>query len=70
MTGYEICVSRRRVGSRPPVHIFRTAQDSITSYEDAEDVARELRGVYPKLRFDISITYWEHVGREIGNWEV
>ena len=69
MSGYVINVSKRRIGTRPPRHVFRTAEDSITSFEDAEEVAQELRQVYPKLRYDISITYWEHTGREIQNWE-
>jgi hypothetical protein len=53
---YVINVARKRQGTVHPRHIFRTAEDSITSWEDAEEIANTLLNVYPEIYFEISIT--------------
>jgi len=51
-----INVARKRLGSMPPRHIFRTAPDSIYTKEDAIRIAKQLSAVYPSPGYEITIS--------------
>jgi hypothetical protein len=65
---YSINVARKRKGHVPPKHIFRTAEDSVQFLQDAKDICRALRTVYPAKDFEITLTRESIVGQEM-DWE-
>ena len=63
-----INVARKRVGNRPPEHIFRTARDSIYEKSKACAVARSLAKAFPPEEFEITVSA-EAVYSEYLDWE-
>jgi len=44
---YIINVAKKATESSPPIHVFRTARDSIRSCMAAVTIAQELKTIYP-----------------------
>jgi hypothetical protein len=68
---YIINVAKKRLGTTPPKHIFRTAKDSIHSRQHAIEVCRDLGRCYPREFYEINLsvdtTHSEYIDWETTN---
>ena len=52
----------------PPVHWFRTDPDSITSFEDAQDICKDLQKIFTSDQFEITLSQVSKVWMDV-MWE-